>query len=217
MCLLMLRLGLLGLEKKMGRKEKLIASRWVPKGSMAVRPKGIDAVFYVVDRSSSVQVVVYLGVAGKAAANYAFKSSERAKAYIDSSIESLKRSAAAKGERAAAKKAFVPSLKVGDVLSTSWGYDQTNVEFFQVTKLIGKAMVEVREIAQNSEETGFMCGQCVPVYGKFLNKAPLRKRVLEGNRLDIHNANFGRASLYEMNEVAPGVKVGSPKYWSSYA
>ena len=37
-------------------------------------------------------------------------------------------------------------VKVGDIFETSWGYDQTNVNFFQVVKLVGKTSVRVREV-----------------------------------------------------------------------
>ena len=46
-------------------------------------------------------------------------------------------------------------VKVGDYFSASWGYDQTNVDFFQVIALVGESSVRVREvrpelIAENS-------------------------------------------------------------------
>lgn len=38
------------------------------------------------------------------------------------------------------------NIKIGDVFSSSWGYDQTNVNFFQVIGLVGKNSVRVREV-----------------------------------------------------------------------
>ena len=37
------------------------------------------------------------------------------------------------------------NLKVGDILTSSWGYDQTNVDFYQVVKL-SKCFVELMPI-----------------------------------------------------------------------
>jgi hypothetical protein len=34
-------------------------------------------------------------------------------------------------------------IKVGDIFYTSWGYDQTNIDYYKVRKLIGKASVEL--------------------------------------------------------------------------
>ena len=38
-------------------------------------------------------------------------------------------------------------VKVGDYFSASWGYDQTNVDFFQVIALVGESSVRVREVS----------------------------------------------------------------------
>lgn len=37
-------------------------------------------------------------------------------------------------------------VQVGDIFSCTWGYDQTNVDFFQVVKLCGEQSVRVREV-----------------------------------------------------------------------
>lgn len=37
-------------------------------------------------------------------------------------------------------------VKVGDLFSCSWGYDQTNVDFFQVVALAGTSSVKVRAV-----------------------------------------------------------------------
>lgn len=37
-------------------------------------------------------------------------------------------------------------VKVGDLFEASWGYDQTNVDFFQVIKLVGEKSVRVRAV-----------------------------------------------------------------------
>lgn len=40
-------------------------------------------------------------------------------------------------------------VKVGDLFSASWGYDQTNNDFFQVIELVGESSVRVREVVPN--------------------------------------------------------------------
>ena len=37
-------------------------------------------------------------------------------------------------------------VKVGDLFYASWGYEQTNVDFFQVIELVGATSVRVREV-----------------------------------------------------------------------
>lgn len=38
------------------------------------------------------------------------------------------------------------NIHVGDVFSSSWGYEQTNVNFFQIVELIGKTSVRIKEV-----------------------------------------------------------------------
>lgn len=53
-----------------------------------------------------------------------------------------------KAERAKAAKVKTNKfgVKVGDFFSASWGYDQTNNDFFQVIELVGESSVRVREV-----------------------------------------------------------------------
>lgn len=46
-----------------------------------------------------------------------------------------------------ATKSFDFDVKVGDLFSCSWGYEQTNVDFFQVIALVGSKSVRVRQVA----------------------------------------------------------------------
>lgn len=54
-------------------------------------------------------------------------------------------------------------IEVGDIFSSSWGYDQTNVDFFEVVRKTAK-MIELREIGGRITETnpGGMSGQARP-------------------------------------------------------
>ena len=38
-------------------------------------------------------------------------------------------------------------VKVGDIFKSSWGYEQTNVDFFQVVELVGSCSVRIREVS----------------------------------------------------------------------
>lgn len=61
-----------------------------------------------------------------------------------------------KTQRLKDRDEFLASLEVGSVLVSSWGYDQTNVDFYQVTSIKGKK-VGIRSIAsRTAEETGPM-------------------------------------------------------------
>lgn len=49
-------------------------------------------------------------------------------------------------------------VKVGDIFSASWGYEQTNVDFFQVVALVGKTSVRVRQVYPKMIDETPTCG-----------------------------------------------------------
>lgn len=70
-------------------------------------------------------------------------------------------------EKAAA--AFRESLRVGDIFYVSWGWEQTNIDFYQVVAIRGSA-VDLRQLDQRTTEDGYMCGKTVPLPDVFKGK-----------------------------------------------
>lgn len=64
------------------------------------------------------------------------------------------------------------AVRVGDIFEMSWGYDQTNVNYFQVTRLSAGGCF-VREIGAKSVPgtQGFMSETVTPAPGKFLDRS----------------------------------------------
>lgn len=89
--------------------------------------------------------------------------------------------AAKRAARSAAKRAALESAgnpyKLGDVLSNSWGYDQTNVDFYEVVE-VGARSVVIRPIASelvpDEAPGGAMSGMVRPKPGNYCGK-PVRK------------------------------------------
>lgn len=44
-------------------------------------------------------------------------------------------------------------LKVGDYLECSWGYDQTNIDYYKVVALVGKTMVSILPVSSKLAES----------------------------------------------------------------
>lgn len=57
---------------------------------------------------------------------------------------------------------FRRSLRVGDILYSSWGWEQTNIDFYQVIAIRGSA-VDLRQLDQRTTEDSYMCGTTVPL------------------------------------------------------
>lgn len=190
---------------------KLTRDFYIPRDAQAIQRDGVNAVAYLYDSSKARRpaAVGFRGNANKPAFNYSFRDEERRAQYIAEFLAEAERSQKAREERKAAQRAeraaFRTSLKVGDVLSYSWGYDQTNVEFFQVVKVYpsGK-MVDIQEIASDRTETGYMSGQCEGIPGALLKDSkPIRKPVQPG---DVIPMKFGVAR-----------KASGKQYYSYYA
>lgn len=103
-------------------------------------------------------------------------------------------------------------LAVGDVLRAMWGYDQTNVDYYEVTRLIGKSMVEVREIGALSENTGDMQGDCAPSPGHYIGE-PQRCRP-SGRSVRIDSVRT--ASKIEPKAVIAGKPIYGASHWTAY-
>lgn len=100
-------------------------------------------------------------------------------------------------------------VKVGDIFTLSWGYDQTNLDFFQVVALVGKSSVRVRPVAPEiiSEEPGMMCAHRTykfPQDGTLL--PPLTRSVFIENCL---KGDTKRVQAGVRDGDAPFIKLGS--------
>lgn len=75
---------------------------------------------------------------------YGYATEEAARQAIETA-EGCK-PAEAKKPAAKTEKVNKYGVKVGDIFAASWGYEQTNVDFFQVVALVGESSVRVREV-----------------------------------------------------------------------
>lgn len=69
---------------------------------------------------------------------------------------------------------FVAAAQPGDIYYTSWGDDQTNVDFYQVVRKTEKT-VFVRRIHSKEIDGNGWAGHCTPEHGKFMEGEPERK------------------------------------------
>lgn len=125
--------------------------------------------------------------------------------FIGSKEQEEKAKAAKKEALKNARKEFTNPYTVGQILYYTWGYDQTNVNFYQVIEATGKTIV-VRELAQDRTETGFMCGKATAIKDEFIGE-PIKKVI----QIRMYN---DKVSTY-VNDMWnwDGHAIG----WSSYA
>ena len=69
----------------------------------------------------------------------------------------------------------LPTINVGDIFVCSWGYDQTNIDYYKVIAVKNKT-VSIVAIGQSRTYTGHMQGECNPIPDVVTSK-PITKRI----------------------------------------
>jgi hypothetical protein len=177
-----------------------------------------EAWLYVSQRTGRQCLVMYRGQSAKPWKHFHFKSRAAALkslSYYAADAESILTGLQAKAIARREAMAKGHDLTVGDVVHNSWGYDQTNSSFYQVTAVIGKRTVEVRALATEGVDHGTLQGVSVPLPGQFTGPA-LRKQVDQYGAVNVLNATYGRADKARFTTVA-GMRCYTPQGWSSYA
>lgn len=190
-------------------KDDRIAYRqlFIPKDAHCVTNTEQAAVYVYKGSGERVGLVCFRGSAGKPEKNYTFKNIDAATAYAAEWLNGVQKSVTFRANRRAEKRAWQNGLRVGDILYTSWGYDQTNVDFFIVTRVSGKR-TWVRPIAQDSEATGPMAGQCWPAM-------PIRP--FGDESMHIAQGSGNDRGYLNIDGHGAWLLEGQAKYFSTYA
>jgi hypothetical protein len=155
---------------------KLVTPRasLIPKGSRVAVYQDIPAVIARYEFGPKLGAIAFRGKASKPSFFYTFKTPEQRERYIAEWLDGQRRVCAYKAEQAEKRKQ-PHSLKLGQVLRSMWGYDQTNINYYQVTEVRGK-MVVVREIgAMPVGEQGGQQEYVMPAVGQFKGEPMLRR------------------------------------------
>jgi len=133
-------------------------------------------------------LLAFSGTAGKATAHYSYRTVEQAEKYAADFLAGRSEHQERITRHRAERSAFRTTLKPGTVLVNSWGYDQTNIDYFQVTEVSSTGRtVTIRPIASRSVEDGpvAMSGSCWPLADHFTGPAMV-KHVRPGDSVKIH-------------------------------
>lgn len=144
-------------------KDERIAARsiFIPKDARCILEHTNGSTLYAYEENGRLYALAFWGSSARPMFHYRYRTEEQRNQKIHEFKASVESSVEFKAKRSAEKTAWTNPLKVGDILHTCWGYDQTNVEFYAVTKVSGRR-VWLREIAADSEATGYMSGNCWP-------------------------------------------------------
>ncbi|WP_180902480.1 hypothetical protein [Martelella soudanensis] len=175
---------------------------FIPEGAEERSDLESDAVAYLFENRGRPCAKLFVGKRARHEWHYWFKTPEARDKRIEEGFRDRRRTLASKTR-------YQPSnagIEVGHIFVASWGYDQTNVDFWQVTKLVGKSMAEVRPIGSvdaSSENEAPMTEHVVPYADHFIGPA---------RRVRISNSGFNPESF-----IHARLWDGKPCYASHYA
>lgn len=164
-------------------KSVINSNRWIPSNHnchIDYMQKGEDFVFanceifYTeVPVNGKVSAIAFVGKGKNSSWYYSFKNVESMKSYIDKFIEECKYvenyKLIRKEKQKMANASISDTVKVGDLFHYSWGYDQTNCEFYQVIAVKGKTATLQRISSKSVPNTqGFMSEQVSPMKDAFI-------------------------------------------------
>ena len=181
---------------------------YIPKWSIRIADRNSDGVVYVYRSAKNrPAAMAFHGKAVTPDGQHSFASEAAREAKIRGHFKGRQRVITGRAERRAERKQ-PHGFEVGHVLYASWGYEQTNIDFFQVTRIIGAHTVEVREVSQIAADTGnepWMTGKCLPRLDGFTGE-PMRRRV-NGRSKSVRIDKVRTAFLWD----------GRPLNWTGYA
>lgn len=223
--------------------EKRAAYRLVmiPKDStLDPRSNEKGAVYVYQFPNGKLAAMAFVGTAAKPCWHYSYRTPEAREQKIAEFFAGIDAHQEFKAKQKAATSDYVHDVKVGDIFRCSWGYDQTNIDYYQCVALIGDHMMEVREIGQQRQETQWAQGECAPVpdmwatevdyspegetyktdHGHYPRKEKRSKRVKiqkSGSEPCFRVASY--ASAYRIKPLAEvaNTKIYETSHWTAYA
>jgi hypothetical protein len=186
----------------------------VPKGAVKIADKQSDAVAYVyTSGNGKPAALIFYGKADKPVSRFYWQNEARRDQAVKDAFDNRRARTAHKTAERDKRSSFVNPYKVGDLFGRSWGYDQTNVNYYEVVRVKGKYLW-VREIAQEYVYTQSMAGNTTPLPGKFLEREPEKKCLAQDGCIKINHYAW---AYYKPGQMVGGVKVYGTEYTSSYA
>lgn len=137
----------------MKRQDQLKAGRYIPKDATPIEEEGGVVYVYssLIGDRKAFGALAYRGNARKAEWHYRFRTDKQLDERVEAFFESIRNHRHVVTERKADRKK--PHIfKVNDIVTNSWGYDQTNVDWYAVTRTT-KHFIWLRPIAATLEHS----------------------------------------------------------------
>lgn len=179
------------------KKERYIPAGYVP----LVIDNPADVVVYTNNDNGKFSAICFAGKAINPTWYYLFRSEEAMLAQVAKTVNN-RIARAAEVAKYKANRLAPTDLKEGDILYCSWGYDQTQVDFYKVKEVLGKNRIKIVQmtavVADQSTGADYM------VAGQ--EKGEPMLKVANGNQNSVKITSFSNAYLWD----------GKPKYETAF-
>lgn len=178
-----------------------LPKRYVPKEySVLINPTDIPkeyAEVFVSDEAEKNRWIMcaFWGKQAKPNTYYYYHTKEKRDAAVQTFYDRVRNAVKRKKEDLAKRKEYKHSYKVGDILVASWGYDQTNTDYYQVVDVKGKFLY-LREIGAKQTDGEHTSG----AKNSFKNDKVLKRLAgINGVNIDsvIHASLWDGRPMYE--------------------
>lgn len=162
--------------------------------------------------------ICFVGRAIKPTWQYRFRNAEQRNAEVVATFKRVSERAEYKATKKAELAAIKHDVKVGDIFKSSWGYDQTNIDFYEVTAVSGKTATFCA-IKALADSDGYLSGNCVPAPGSFKG-TPFKKLIQYTSATSdphIRINSFSNAWRIKPVAVISGTPIFEQSQWTAYA
>jgi hypothetical protein len=179
------------------KKERYIPAGYVP----LVIENPADVVVYTNNDNGKFSAICFAGKAVNPTWYYLFRSEEAMLAQVSKTVNN-RIARAAEVAKYKAERLAPTNLKEGDILYCSWGYDQTQVDFYKVKEVVGNNRIKIVPmtaiVAKQSTGADYM------VAGE--EKGTPMLKVANGRQNSVKITSYSNAYLWD----------GQPKYETAF-
>jgi hypothetical protein len=179
------------------KKERYIPAGYVP----LVIENPADVVVYTNNDNGKFSAICFVGKAVNPTWYYLFRSEEAMLAQVAKTVNN-RIARAAEVAKYKAERLAPTNLKEGDILYCSWGYDQTQVDFYKVKEVVGNNRIKIVPmtaiVAKQSTGADYM------VAGE--EKGTPMLKVANGRQNSVKITSYSNAYLWD----------GQPKYETAF-
>jgi hypothetical protein len=137
---------------------------------------------------------------------YLDSAEKRIEAFLEPYLMKCKQNEEWKEKKKMGSIQFKEKITIGTILSASWGYEQTNVDFYKVININKNktkiTIIEIGQIKDHSKPSDDMSHHVLPDSNNIIGEAI--EKMIKSDRIKINES------------ISLGLWDGTPKYTSSY-